>query len=38
MAMSAVSAALRRTAPVGASRVAAVAGTRQFWATPGPGT
>jgi proton translocating ATP synthase F1 alpha subunit len=36
MAMSAVSAALRRTAPVGASRVAAVAGTRQFWATPGP--
>eukprot|EP00320_Phaeocystis_rex_P000317 CAMPEP_0119069940 /NCGR_PEP_ID=MMETSP1178-20130426/33303_1 /TAXON_ID=33656 /ORGANISM="unid sp, Strain CCMP2000" /LENGTH=553 /DNA_ID=CAMNT_0007051741 /DNA_START=17 /DNA_END=1678 /DNA_ORIENTATION=- len=36
MVMSAVSAALRRTAPIGASRVAAVAGTRQFRATPNP--
>jgi len=34
--MSAVSAALRRTAPIGASRVAAVAGARQFRATPNP--
>jgi len=37
MVMSAVSAALRRTAPIGASRVAAVAGARQFRATPNPG-
>jgi len=36
MVMSAVSAALRRTAPMGASRVAAVAGSRQFRATPNP--
>jgi len=36
MVMSAVSAALRRTAPIGASRVAAVAGARQFRATPNP--
>jgi len=36
MVMSAVSAALRRTAPIGASRVAAVAGSRQFRATPNP--
>jgi len=34
--MSTLSAALRRTAPVGASRVAAVAGARQFRATPNP--
>jgi proton translocating ATP synthase F1 alpha subunit len=34
--MSAVSAALRRTAPIGASRVAAVAGARNFRATPNP--
>jgi proton translocating ATP synthase F1 alpha subunit len=36
MVMSAVSAALRRSAPIGASRVAAVAGARQFRATPNP--
>jgi proton translocating ATP synthase F1 alpha subunit len=36
MVISAVSAALRRTAPIGASRVAAVAGARQFRATPNP--
>jgi proton translocating ATP synthase F1 alpha subunit len=36
MVMSAVSAALRRTAPIGSVRVAAVAGARQFRATPNP--
>jgi hypothetical protein len=36
MALSAVSAVLRRTAPGGASRIAAVAGTRSFRATPNP--
>jgi proton translocating ATP synthase F1 alpha subunit len=36
MAMSTVSAVLRRSAPAGASRVAAVAGARQFRSTPSP--